>query len=56
MTLKEIQNRLLQWEAQENPLAPLTPEQKEAILDLEAFISGDSSKEVSIYVIIIFTV
>ncbi|XP_046966981.1 conserved oligomeric Golgi complex subunit 3 [Vanessa cardui] len=45
MTLKEIQNKLLLWEASENPLAPLTSSQREAILDLEALIQGSSSAE-----------
>ncbi|XP_045457050.1 conserved oligomeric Golgi complex subunit 3 [Melitaea cinxia] len=43
MTLKEIQNRLLLWEATENPLAPLTSCQREAILDIESIILGVSS-------------
>ncbi|RVE50651.1 hypothetical protein evm_004683 [Chilo suppressalis] len=42
MSLKEIQNKLLLWESSENPLAPLTAEQRDAILDLEALILGDS--------------
>ncbi|CAG4986238.1 unnamed protein product [Parnassius apollo] len=54
MTLKEIQNKLLLWETSENPLAPLTSNQREAILDLESLIldkapdSGDDKTEVSI--------
>ncbi|KAF9423233.1 hypothetical protein HW555_001302 [Spodoptera exigua] len=43
MSLKEIQSKLLLWEAAENPLAPLTSEQREAILDLEALLLGVSS-------------
>lgn len=43
MSLKEIQNKLLLWEAAENPLAPLTPSQREAILDLESIILGVST-------------
>lgn len=43
MTLKEIQNKLLQWEAADNPLAPLTSSQREAILDLESLVLGVSS-------------
>lgn len=51
MSLKEIQSKLLLWEAPENPLAPLTSEQREAIFDLESLILGVStdSAEVSIY-------
>ncbi|XP_048488996.1 conserved oligomeric Golgi complex subunit 3 [Plutella xylostella] len=45
MTIKEIQSRLLQWEAHENPLAALTSAQKEAILDLEAQISGGTTDD-----------
>ncbi|XP_038208025.1 conserved oligomeric Golgi complex subunit 3 [Zerene cesonia] len=41
MTLKEIQSKLLLWEAAENPLAPLTSSQREAILDLETLIQSD---------------
>ncbi|XP_014366007.2 conserved oligomeric Golgi complex subunit 3 isoform X3 [Papilio machaon] len=40
MTLKEIQAKLLQWETSENPLAPLTSNQREAILDLESLLLG----------------
>ncbi|XP_050680646.1 conserved oligomeric Golgi complex subunit 3 [Leptidea sinapis] len=40
MTIKEIQNKLLLWEAAENPLAPLTATQREAILDLEASLQS----------------
>ncbi|XP_041975634.1 conserved oligomeric Golgi complex subunit 3 [Aricia agestis] len=36
LSLKEIQSKLLLWEAAENPLAPLTSSQREAILDLES--------------------
>ncbi|CAH0724595.1 unnamed protein product, partial [Brenthis ino] len=43
MTLKEIQNKLLLWEAAENPLAPLTSSQREAILDLETVVLGVST-------------
>lgn len=43
MSLKEIQNQLLLWEASENPLAPLSSDQREAILDLESMILGGSS-------------
>ncbi|XP_049873257.1 conserved oligomeric Golgi complex subunit 3 [Pectinophora gossypiella] len=43
MTLKEIQSKLLQWEASENPLAPLTADQREAILDLESLLLGGST-------------
>ncbi|CAB3239694.1 unnamed protein product [Arctia plantaginis] len=43
MSLKEIQNKLLLWEAADNPLAPLTPNQREAILDLESIILGVST-------------
>ncbi|KAI5631800.1 sec34-like family domain-containing protein [Phthorimaea operculella] len=40
MSLKEIQSKLLLWEAAENPLAPLTADQRETILDLESMILG----------------
>ncbi|XP_075992923.1 conserved oligomeric Golgi complex subunit 3 [Anticarsia gemmatalis] len=43
MSLKEIQSKLLLWEASENPLAPLTSDQREAILDLESLILGASA-------------
>lgn len=43
MSLKEIQSKLLLWESSENPLAPLTSSQREAILDLESLILGVSS-------------
>lgn len=43
MSLKEIQSKLLLWEAADNPLAPLTPDQREAILDLESLILGVSA-------------
>lgn len=43
ISLKEIQSKLLLWEAHDNPLAPLTPEQKEAVMDLESLILGVSS-------------
>ncbi|XP_050555141.1 conserved oligomeric Golgi complex subunit 3 isoform X2 [Spodoptera frugiperda] len=43
MSLKEIQSKLLLWEAAENPLAPLTSEQRESILDLESLLLGVSS-------------
>lgn len=51
MSLKEIQSKLLLWEAPENPLAPLTSEQREAIFDLESLVLGVSadSEEVSIF-------
>lgn len=51
MSLKEIQSKLLLWEASENPLAPLTADQREAILDLESLILGVSNEpeEVCIY-------
>lgn len=56
MTLKEIQNKLLLWEATENPLAPLTSGQREAILDLESIILGVSpdTEEVCINIYILF--
>lgn len=41
MSLKKIQSKLLQWEDPTNPLAPLTSEQKEAILDLETLIQEE---------------
>ncbi|XP_072946658.1 conserved oligomeric Golgi complex subunit 3 [Epargyreus clarus] len=44
MTLKEIQSKLLQWEAVDNPLAPLTSSQREAILDLEALMTGATTE------------
>ncbi|KAL0851495.1 hypothetical protein ABMA28_007287 [Loxostege sticticalis] len=44
MSLKEIQSKLLLWEASENPLAPLTADQREAILDLESLILGVSNE------------
>ncbi|XP_028166601.1 conserved oligomeric Golgi complex subunit 3 isoform X2 [Ostrinia furnacalis] len=44
MSLKEIQSKLLLWEAPENPLAPLTADQREAILDLESLILGVSNE------------
>lgn len=44
MSLKEIQSKLLLWESAENPLAPLTSSQREAILDLESIILGVSSE------------
>ncbi|XP_037298630.1 conserved oligomeric Golgi complex subunit 3 [Manduca sexta] len=43
MSLKEIQSKLLLWEAADNPLAPLSADQREAILDLESLIVGVSS-------------
>lgn len=43
MSLKEIQSKLLLWESSEHPLAPLTSEQREAILDLESAILGISN-------------
>ncbi|XP_026731351.1 conserved oligomeric Golgi complex subunit 3 isoform X2 [Trichoplusia ni] len=43
MSLKEIQSKLLLWEASENALAPLTSDQREAILDLESLILGGST-------------
>lgn len=46
MSLKEIQNKLLLWEAAETPLAPLTPSQREAILDLENLLHSDEELEV----------
>ncbi|CAH2236217.1 jg22028 [Pararge aegeria aegeria] len=45
MTLKEIQNKLLLWETSDNPLAPLTSSQREAILDLEALSLGEITDE-----------
>lgn len=44
MSLKEIQSKLLLWESPTNPLAPLISSQREAILDLEALLSGDSKE------------
>lgn len=44
MSLKEIQSKLLLWESSDNPLAPLTADQREAILDLEALIVGNSDE------------
>ncbi|XP_053613207.1 conserved oligomeric Golgi complex subunit 3 [Plodia interpunctella] len=41
ISLKEIQSKLLLWETSENPLAPLTSDQREAILDLEALVTGN---------------
>lgn len=49
MTLKEIQNKLLQWEAADNPLAPLTASLREAILDLEALSLGGTTDEVCLF-------
>ncbi|XP_063899567.1 conserved oligomeric Golgi complex subunit 3 [Helicoverpa armigera] len=43
MSLKEIQSKLLLWESADNPLAPLTSDQREAILDLESLILGVST-------------
>lgn len=43
MSLKEIQSRLLLWEAPENPLAPLSADQRGAILDLESLVLGVST-------------
>lgn len=43
MSLKEIQSKLLLWESSESPLAPLTSDQREAILDLESIILGVSN-------------
>ncbi|KAM3959001.1 conserved oligomeric Golgi complex subunit 3 [Aphomia sociella] len=43
MSLKEIQSKLLLWEGSDNALAPLTSEQREAILDLESLILGGST-------------
>lgn len=54
MSLKEIQSKLLLWEAPENPLAPLTSEQREAILDLESIILGVSTDSGEVSVISIF--
>lgn len=45
LPLKDIQNRLLQWESLESPLAALTPAQREAITDLEALISDSTAEE-----------
>ncbi|KAL4713838.1 hypothetical protein ACJJTC_015492 [Scirpophaga incertulas] len=45
MNLKEIQNKLLLWESGENPLAPLTANQREAVLDLESLLLGASSDQ-----------
>ncbi|XP_039754457.1 conserved oligomeric Golgi complex subunit 3 isoform X2 [Pararge aegeria] len=45
MTLKEIQNKLLLWETSDNPVAPLTSSQREAILDLEALSLGEITDE-----------
>ncbi|CAH3965510.1 unnamed protein product [Pieris brassicae] len=45
MTLKEIQSKLLLWEAADNPLAPLTSSQREAILDLETLLHDDEELE-----------
>ncbi|XP_052748797.1 conserved oligomeric Golgi complex subunit 3 [Galleria mellonella] len=44
MSLKEIQSKLLLWEGSDNALAPLTSDQREAILDLEALILGGSNE------------
>lgn len=44
MSLKELQSKLLLWESAENPLAPLTSSQREAILDLESQILGVPSE------------
>ncbi|CAH2050018.1 unnamed protein product, partial [Iphiclides podalirius] len=46
MTLKEIQSKLLLWETSDNPLAPLTSSQREAILDLESLILGINNETV----------
>lgn len=45
MSLKEIQSKLLLWEAADNPLAPLTSDQREAILDLESLLLGVSADQ-----------
>ncbi|GBP13312.1 Conserved oligomeric Golgi complex subunit 3 [Eumeta japonica] len=45
MTLKEIQYKLLQWENQDIPLAPLTSSQREAILDLESMLCDNAASE-----------
>ncbi|KAI8438134.1 hypothetical protein MSG28_010762 [Choristoneura fumiferana] len=44
MSLKEIQSKLLLWESPTNPLAPLTSSQREAILDLEALLLGETTE------------
>lgn len=51
MSLKEIQTKLLQWETSDNPLASLTSNQREAILDLESLLLGipPEYKQVSIW-------
>lgn len=54
MSLKEIQSKLLLWEAPENPLAPLTADQREAILDLESLILGVSNDEEGVCIFLIF--
>lgn len=46
MSLKKIQSRLLVWESAENPLAPLTPLQREAILDLESLLLDENKNNV----------
>lgn len=54
MSLKEIQSKLLLWEASENPLAPLTSDQREAILDLESLILGVSADLEDVCIITIY--
>lgn len=56
MSLKEIQSKLLLWEASDNPLAPLTSDQREAIFDLESLIIGaaNDAEDVSTYKYLIY--
>lgn len=46
--LRKIQTKLLQWESQDNPLAPLTQTQKDAIFLLSQGEPGNK-KEVCIF-------
>lgn len=55
MSLKEIQSKLLLWEASDNPLAPLTSDQREAILDLESLLLGVSGDLDDVCIFIIYS-
>lgn len=42
--LRKIQTKLLQWESHDNPLAPLTQNQKDAIFVLSQGESGNKKE------------
>lgn len=43
-TLRKIQQKLLQWEKKENPLAPLTAQQLSAIERLQEIWDGNQNE------------